>query len=512
MLQLQFSKEEGFLGLNRLIRRLVAEDGFPDKESALRAIADYENFFRLGISYPLESFSPSQAVDLIWQRHMLDTRAYMQDCDRLAGKYIHRFNDPPLNAFEKYIQLLGVSNNITGVSPTSSYLCLGREINIDNAPYSSDLETENLLELVNQVRVSFQRKSSSANIAWIPEYLEMLESDSIQVIEEYKRFLQLLIINKIVLTPSKLVDEFWHQHILNSTEYFQFCIRIAGHYIHHSPHDQKPHSFHLDSFNQTQQVYKKYFGLVPPEKIWSHVGTSCGGEPEPIYLVDSPTSVILKLCPRSVNKEHYIQLHPVFKSKGMSTKLWKTFVKDVDSVRLMSWEEYINLEENSCWSWIKKGFFHIFFFAIFLIPSALGYTEDCGNGEVCIDFSSYLSERFSLTKAWFILSFLNFLVIFLEKSFLKKNKLVRKIAMISCIACYFISFYAFLKEGIVFLIFGFFLPLCSLMLHFVIAYANRRVSKQALQEIMKRYTYDFSKLGILITLSDSNIINIEANL
>jgi uncharacterized membrane protein len=323
LLKLQNSKQ-GFLGLHRLVRRLITEDGFPDRQAAIEAIADYEHFLILVVSHPSESLSPSQTVDLVWQRHMLDTRIYMQDCDRFAGKYIHRFYGSHSNSFYKK-------------TSSSFYAFLDADVKADCLPCSCDLESENMMKLVEQVQDSLQNKNS--NIPWVSQSLRLLESDPMLAINEYKRFLKLLIAGNIPLTPSKLIDEFWHQHILNSTEYFQFCTRVAGRYIHHTPHYERPHSYHRKGFKHTHFVYQKYFDKNAPQSIWSHMGESSG---EPVYyFIDSLTSVAVKLTPRMVDKWHYNNIHPIFLAKGMSLNLWREFLRDIDDLPRMSMQEYI---------------------------------------------------------------------------------------------------------------------------------------------------------------------------
>ena len=73
------------------------------------------------------------------------------------------------------------------------------------------------------------------------------------------------------------VDEFWHQHILDSMVYIPFCSRIAGAYIHHSPHYEKPHSFHAPCFKYTKKVYLAKYKEEPNPEIWTAMGESgCG--------------------------------------------------------------------------------------------------------------------------------------------------------------------------------------------------------------------------------------------
>lgn len=337
--------------------------------------------------------------------------------------------------------------------------------------------------------------------------MQVFESNSLQVIGEYKRFLRLSITENIALTPSTLVDELWHQHILNSTEYFQFCMRAAGRYIHHAPHYEKSHSFHRDSFNLTHKLYKKHFGRDAPQTIWSHMGDSCS--PDPLYFRDSPTSVVVKLSPRNVNKDHYTQIHPVFRCKGMSINLWRDFLRDflrdIDNVPLMSWKEYMKLDKNSYFHLLERAFFHVSYFAWVVVPFALGYTNNCSN-ETCIDeLLSYFGSLSLLQRGWYVWSGVSFCFPgFLPNKFLHFFKLSR-------IACCIGSLCIFMKQTILLNL------LIGLLLSFstdfcVNRYILRSFNPKNLQKIISRYADLFSEMGVIVALSDDMTITIEAHL
>jgi len=58
------------------------------------------------------------------------------------------------------------------------------------------------------------------------------------LIIEAKRFLALSIIYKDPdwpITPSKYVDVIWHSFILDTQDYMDFCNKVYGAYLHHSP-------------------------------------------------------------------------------------------------------------------------------------------------------------------------------------------------------------------------------------------------------------------------------------
>lgn len=82
------------------------------------------------------------------------------------------------------------------------------------------------------------------------------------VIEEYKKFIQLAKKNKV--TPSTIIDEFWHFHILNTEDYFKFCDDYIGRYLHHTPSNKRMQ----DQYIKTLQLYYDTFGKTPNEQIW----------------------------------------------------------------------------------------------------------------------------------------------------------------------------------------------------------------------------------------------------
>lgn len=34
---------------------------------------------------------PTKEIDIVWHHHILDTQKYMEDCERLFGRYVHHF-------------------------------------------------------------------------------------------------------------------------------------------------------------------------------------------------------------------------------------------------------------------------------------------------------------------------------------------------------------------------------------------------------------------------------------
>ena len=51
----------------------------------------YKRYLMLVAKYPNEPIAPAKDVDRFWHAHILDTRKYSEDCDRVFGCYLHHF-------------------------------------------------------------------------------------------------------------------------------------------------------------------------------------------------------------------------------------------------------------------------------------------------------------------------------------------------------------------------------------------------------------------------------------
>lgn len=52
---------------------------------------EYRRFLTLKRVYPAVALVPSKQVDAIWHAHILDTRAYREDCQRVFGHFIDHY-------------------------------------------------------------------------------------------------------------------------------------------------------------------------------------------------------------------------------------------------------------------------------------------------------------------------------------------------------------------------------------------------------------------------------------
>ena len=51
----------------------------------------YRRFLTLVKIYPNQTIVPTKDIDTFWHYHILDTRKYMDDCDKVFGSYFHHF-------------------------------------------------------------------------------------------------------------------------------------------------------------------------------------------------------------------------------------------------------------------------------------------------------------------------------------------------------------------------------------------------------------------------------------
>jgi len=88
----------------------------------------------------------------------------------------------------------------------------------------------------------------------------------------YRRFHTLIwLYPNQTIVPTKHIDEFWHNHILDTEKYFQDCISLHGKFVHHFPYlgtddkatlltlYQSTLRLFLDTFNESPVVLNETF-------------------------------------------------------------------------------------------------------------------------------------------------------------------------------------------------------------------------------------------------------------
>jgi len=90
---------------------------------------------------------------------------------------------------------------------------------------------------------------------------------------EYKKFLALKVISEdtsvpMFLSPSALIDQAWHVHLLHTAQYRDAC-SVLGANIDHSPAGaQDQHLVREKRLGLTKAFYMTVFQLIPPSQFW----------------------------------------------------------------------------------------------------------------------------------------------------------------------------------------------------------------------------------------------------
>ena len=104
-------------------------------------------------------------------------------------------------------------------------------------------------------------------------------------LKEFKKYIALnMLEDKILGMTNEKVDDVWHQFILFTKPYQNFCKNIVGTFLHHSPNISSSEGVKEDTENMIE-TYREYFGDAPEdwrfeeiEDSWCNSGcSSCGG-------------------------------------------------------------------------------------------------------------------------------------------------------------------------------------------------------------------------------------------
>ena len=113
---------------------------------------------------------------------------------------------------------------------------------------------------------------------------------TVRAINEYKKFVFLGITSDAPVTPSRVIDTVWHEHLLFSRAYRDFCRTVLEREFDHNPEllpmDEQTTAFQ-SQFDATCDAYEREFNRLPPADIW---GTpKFKRERHPAAFVDSGT-------------------------------------------------------------------------------------------------------------------------------------------------------------------------------------------------------------------------------
>ena len=97
------------------------------------------------------------------------------------------------------------------------------------------------------------------------------KSFALKAISEYKKFVYLGVVSDFHVTPSKIIDVVWHEHILFTRAYREFCDEVIGYQFDHHP-ELMPVTDETGRYNaqyvDTIEFYISEFSFEPPTAIW----------------------------------------------------------------------------------------------------------------------------------------------------------------------------------------------------------------------------------------------------
>lgn len=100
---------------------------------------------------------------------------------------------------------------------------------------------------------------------------QISEVETRERFEEVKKFLFFCANNpEVNYSPSKKIDEMWHQFILHSRIYFNFCEKI-GFYLHHEP-SEKPE---IEAYKRTLKDMRAFYGEL--NTVFWEIGSASAG-------------------------------------------------------------------------------------------------------------------------------------------------------------------------------------------------------------------------------------------
>ncbi len=104
----------------------------------------------------------------------------------------------------------------------------------------------------------------SRKLGWTHEF-------ALRAIEEYRKFVYLGVASDFVVTPPKIIDQVWHEHLLFSRPYREFCRDVLERDFDHNPElvpsDEQTEAFH-SQYAATLEFYRDEFNVMPPADIW----------------------------------------------------------------------------------------------------------------------------------------------------------------------------------------------------------------------------------------------------
>ncbi len=94
---------------------------------------------------------------------------------------------------------------------------------------------------------------------------------ALRAIDEYKKFVYLGLVAEFPVTPPKVIDQVWHEHLLFSRGYRAFCADVLRRDFDHHPELvplEEQTSVFRSQYEATRELYRTEFNREPPAECW----------------------------------------------------------------------------------------------------------------------------------------------------------------------------------------------------------------------------------------------------
>jgi hypothetical protein len=163
-------------------------------------------------------------------------------------------------------------------SKATCKMCVMLEQNSDCTDVCGQTEVVSgiLLPQLDLTMIKFKLLRNEEGKLWTPEQVEHME-------RLYRMFLELHIrYPNRTIVPTKMIDAFWHQHILDTRKYAQDCQVIFGFFLHHFPYfglrGEDDAANLARTFSETEELFLSEFGISLDVKVNSSRCADCYGD------------------------------------------------------------------------------------------------------------------------------------------------------------------------------------------------------------------------------------------
>lgn len=117
-----------------------------------------------------------------------------------------------------------------------------------------------------------------------------LKNDVNIIEKDYRKFLYLLGTEATMMVPwTQNLDDFWHEHILDTAQYAKDCEHLFGKMIHHNPHLPVGTAAHKVASKATSKAYSSAFKEPKKKDDSASSCSSCSSMPS-VFIASSCAS------------------------------------------------------------------------------------------------------------------------------------------------------------------------------------------------------------------------------